>query len=173
MKMNTKSILAAVLFASAGFVAQSAQAATPTFTTTLNLIDSSSPFSNDIFGKNTHFVDHFVFSIGSGGDLDAGFYANQGKTDGAKITGFNLLNSLGNVVVAGSGVGGSWNINPFTIGSGSYTLEVIGDVTGKIHGSYNGTLNVSAVPEPETYGMLMAGLGLLGFAARRKAKKSA
>lgn len=26
----------------------------------------------------------------------------------------------------------------------------------------------SAVPEPETYGMLLAGLGLLGFAARRK-----
>ncbi|MFA9217221.1 MAG: FxDxF family PEP-CTERM protein [Sphingomonadaceae bacterium] len=29
----------------------------------------------------------------------------------------------------------------------------------------------SAVPEPETYGMLLAGLGLVGFAARRKAAK--
>lgn len=29
---------------------------------------------------------------------------------------------------------------------------------------------VNAVPEPETYGMLLAGLGLLGFAARRRAK---
>lgn len=28
--------------------------------------------------------------------------------------------------------------------------------------------NVSAVPEPETYAMLLAGLGLLGFAARRR-----
>lgn len=27
---------------------------------------------------------------------------------------------------------------------------------------------ISAVPEPETYGMLLAGLGLLGFAARRR-----
>ena len=26
----------------------------------------------------------------------------------------------------------------------------------------------SAVPEPETYAMLLAGLGLIGFAARRK-----
>jgi hypothetical protein len=26
------------------------------------------------------------------------------------------------------------------------------------------------VPEPETYGMLLAGLGLLGYAARRKAR---
>ncbi len=30
---------------------------------------------------------------------------------------------------------------------------------------------ISAVPEPETYGMLLAGLGLLGFVARRKAAK--
>ena len=29
-------------------------------------------------------------------------------------------------------------------------------------------LNVSAVPEPDTYAMLFAGLGLLGFMARRK-----
>ncbi|MYM24964.1 PEP-CTERM sorting domain-containing protein [Duganella sp. FT135W] len=29
-------------------------------------------------------------------------------------------------------------------------------------------LNISAVPEPATYGMLMVGLGLLGVAARRR-----
>jgi len=28
--------------------------------------------------------------------------------------------------------------------------------------------SVSAVPEPETYAMLLVGLGLLGFAARRR-----
>lgn len=39
--------------------------------------------------------------------------------------------------------------------------------------SYKGDLYVSAVPEPETYGMLMAGLGLVGFVARRKAAKKA
>ena len=33
------------------------------------------------------------------------------------------------------------------------------------------TGNVSAVPEPETYAMFLAGLGLLGAVARRKAKK--
>jgi hypothetical protein len=31
-----------------------------------------------------------------------------------------------------------------------------------------GTLSVAAVPEPETYGMLLAGLGLVGFAARKR-----
>ncbi|HZV67872.1 MAG TPA: FxDxF family PEP-CTERM protein, partial [Telluria sp.] len=29
-------------------------------------------------------------------------------------------------------------------------------------------LNVTPVPEPETYGMMLAGLGVLGFLARRR-----
>lgn len=33
-----------------------------------------------------------------------------------------------------------------------------------------GSHAVAAIPEPETYALLMAGLGLLGFAARRRAK---
>ena len=37
---------------------------------------------------------------------------------------------------------------------------------------YISSLTVSAVPEPETYAMLLAGLGLLGFMARRR-KESA
>ncbi len=32
-------------------------------------------------------------------------------------------------------------------------------------------LSVAAVPEPSTYGMLLAGLGLLGYAARRRQRK--
>ncbi len=173
MKMNTKSVLAAMLFASAGFMAQSAHAAVPTFTQALTLVDSSSDFGHDIAVKGTSFIDHFTFSIAANADLDGGFYANQGKVDGAKITGFNLLNSLGAVVLSGSGTGGAWSIGSAAIGAGNYSLEVIGTVTGNVHGSYSGTLNVSAVPEPETYGMLLAGLGLVGFAARRKAKKAA
>ncbi|WP_292917955.1 PEP-CTERM sorting domain-containing protein [Nitrosomonas sp.] len=34
--------------------------------------------------------------------------------------------------------------------------------------SVNQDLAITAVPEPETYAMLLAGLGLLGFAARRR-----
>mgnify|MGYP003342308399 FL=1 len=33
--------------------------------------------------------------------------------------------------------------------------------------------NLSAVPEPETYAMMLAGLGLLGFAARRRKQNAA
>ena len=35
----------------------------------------------------------------------------------------------------------------------------------------NVNFSITAVPEPETYAMLMAGLGLLGFTARRRKQK--
>lgn len=47
---------------------------------------------------------------------------------------------------------------------GSYQLRIGG--TGV--GGYGGSLNVTPVPEPETYAMLLAGLGLMGFTARRR-----
>ena len=42
-------------------------------------------------------------------------------------------------------------------------------------GTFNGTINgltVAPVPEPETYALLVAGLGLVGAVSRRKSKKS-
>lgn len=61
--------------------------------------------------------------------------------------------------------------------SGTTTFNVAaGDVYGFNFGGNNsdsnnfltGTLSIAAVPEPSTYAMLLAGLGMLGFAARRK-----
>ena len=51
--------------------------------------------------------------------------------------------------------------------NGPLTLTVMGNTNG---GSYGGTfnLNLAPVPEPETYGMLLAGLGVLGVLARRR-----
>lgn len=51
--------------------------------------------------------------------------------------------------------------------SGSLVLTVMGN-TITPSASYSGDINVSAVPEPETYGMLLAGLGLVGWLARRR-----
>lgn len=52
---------------------------------------------------------------------------------------------------------------------GLLTLIVSGNTSGTI-ASYAGTLDVitAAVPEPATYGMMLGGLALMGFVARRR-----
>lgn len=56
-------------------------------------------------------------------------------------------------------------------GNGPFVLDLAGTATAGAN--YSGTYSVSAVPEPETYGMLLGGLGLLGFISRRRAAKKA
>ena len=63
------------------------------------------------------------------------------------------------------------------IGGHSYRVTVSGQTVPGILGGH-GTVTVSAlgvvaVPEPESYAMLLAGLGLLGLIARRRAKAAA
>jgi hypothetical protein len=71
-------------------------------------------------------------------------------------------------------------VGPFgpLAGNSIFALEQFQNVESSLGSlSFNSASNVAfqalAVPEPETYAMLMAGLGLLGFMARRKNKHSA
>ncbi len=62
-------------------------------------------------------------------------------------------------------------LNPLTLSAGTYTLQIKGTVSGLAGGSYAGLLNIAPpVPEPETYAMLLCGMGLIGFMARRRNK---
>ena len=58
--------------------------------------------------------------------------------------------------------------DPFSFGSPAAALHVQGL---SVLGGSAWYTPVSAIPEPETYAMLLAGLGLLGFVARRRQKK--
>ena len=76
-----------------------------------------------------------------------------------------VLNGIGN-----SGSDHSWQHFSQIVnfdGNGLLTFSAVG-----ISDSYGGSLDMvsftSAVPEPETYAMLLAGLGLLGFMVRRR-----
>jgi hypothetical protein len=53
-----------------------------------------------------------------------------------------------------------------TMMAGTLKLTVMG--TAGDNASYAGTLNVSPVPEPEMYGMMLGGLAILGAMARRR-----
>lgn len=65
-----------------------------------------------------------------------------------------------------------WLINEPIMGP--LVLTVHGDVEGMMGGasaSYAGTINVSPVPEPASYGMLVGGLCILALLSRRKIPK--
>jgi len=59
----------------------------------------------------------------------------------------------------------------FVADSTTSTLRFSGDSRNSYYGAALDNISVAAaVPEPETYAMLIAGLGLVGFMARRKKK---
>lgn len=73
---------------------------------------------------------------------------------------------------------GATNFGSFAGGTGAYTfnlptagnyhVDIKGTATGAFGGTYAVGLQVAAVPEPETYAMLLAGLGVMGAIARRR-----
>jgi hypothetical protein len=69
-----------------------------------------------------------------------------------------------------TGVWQTYSQNVTALGSSSLLrFESTGPVSAPTYGSYLDNVSVmAAVPEPETYAMMLLGLGLLGFVARRK-----
>lgn len=53
-----------------------------------------------------------------------------------------------------------------TLVAGNYHFLITGNATGSSGGAYAIAL-IASVPEPATYAMMLVGLGLIGFAARR------
>ena len=83
------------------------------------------------------------------------------------FTAFTLTES--NIGTVSGATGGSTSSLSFYGGAApsSYKLNVAGTRTGT-YGSYAGNIGIAPIPEPETYAMMLAGLGLLGFSARRR-----
>jgi hypothetical protein len=96
-----------------------------------------------------------------------------------------LWNGLSQGIFTGAGApsGNVWGLTSLTVTGASPFSSVEFRAVGT-DDSYGGSLDyvsltavnetvTTAVPEPETYAMLLAGLGLLGFAARRRKLKEA
>lgn len=116
------------------------------------------------------------YSMATGtGILSAGTGAEPNANDGAInfTVGANQIG--GTINFAWNGNTGIrvvevWNVNP----NGSLTAAVVPGMENGPFQSYNANFNltgaglIAAVPEASTYGMMLAGLGMVGFAVRRR-----
>ena len=188
MKSIFSRMAAVALTLSLGFAAGSANAV-PTIT---GFGGNAASGYTAVLGNNdvgNTFSDWISFSVpadtaNSGGSI---VFSNLSSfTFNVIFTAFNLYEGvvgvlnppllLLNAPIATGLTGNFWSTFSYSGAAvpGNYWLNVAGNKTNiTLSGGYAGTITtnpVAAVPEPETYAMMLAGLGLLGFSARRTNK---
>jgi hypothetical protein len=189
--MKLKSLVFSALIAGAAFASQGAAAEAIDRSVPLVTVGDGVGGFNAHFGDTftastvgSTFSDVFTFNIGTPFDTAGSVtssYLNTPLTKDLLITGFSLYRyDPSTMTVLGTAIAGinetgfgshptdSWSLSAFGLTDGYYALKVDGRVLGAGGGAFGGDLVVSAVPEPQTWAMLLAGLGLFGMATRRK-----
>lgn len=120
------------------------------------------------------FADTWTFTIDESLDLGASLTSVANKKFNLDITSYDLY--FGNTLVASgvesfSGTTENWDLKTGYLAAGDYSLKIAGVFEGTNGGSYGGTLAVSPVPEPATWGMIGLGLVAVGAMSRRKQAK--
>lgn len=173
---NSKSLLAALVLATASFGAPTAYAEDiSNGPQALAILDNSAYFGDSFAANNNGdtFMDRFVFNVtGVPHNLDA-IVSSVSRTaaTGLDITAFGLFSDAGSLITSGTGTSGAqdvWTVSADNLAEGSYYLMVSGTMLSDTSGSFGGAVMLNPVPEPETYGMLLAGLGVVGLLARRR-----
>ncbi len=158
--MKLKSIVAASAVA---LTALSSQAASTDWGTHDAFELGGSTVSGAVF-------DTYSFSLGSNSKLTSSVIAIPGSFLGAAYT----LYSAGADHVIGGGddsLVGAWGfntVNTVTLGTGSYYYSVLGGAPSASTYAISSVATAAPVPEPETYALLGAGLGVIGFLASRR-----
>ncbi|MBB5019366.1 hypothetical protein HNQ59_002667 [Chitinivorax tropicus] len=131
-----------------------------------------------INGDDT-FADTFKFSVGekfklgaSLAEINAAGLPNILNLDALSGNLYKLVNGSWTAMNLGTSLSGSGVLSgSFSSGvleAGQYRLNISGILSGVFGGGYGLSLHANAVPEPSEYLMMLAGLGVIGYAVRRK-----
>lgn len=193
-----KSLIAGIVFATATFgssavMAQTGGGTTSTIGNTPQVLDltDGSGFFGDSFAMSNNgatFADHFTFSVT--GTSPMNFDAIVSSISRTADTGLDFSALSLYRVGGGTGTGGTagdtlvssgtslqsgsmdvWTLSSDNLTAGNYYVLVSGNLVSDTSASFGGAVMLSPmapVPEPETYGMMLAGLGVLGVLARRR-----
>ncbi|WP_432383397.1 FxDxF family PEP-CTERM protein [Duganella sp. P38] len=139
--------------------------------------DVSNPYGHLFVHEAGSFSDTIDFIVPSG---SLGTSANPLTLSLGGVNVFNITNLTYSIFSGTSGSGGdlwgtflgnnSYHDIALNVG-GAYHMVITGLADGTLGGSY-GVSMVSGVPEPETYAMMLSGIGVLGFMARRRKKQA-
>lgn len=189
--MKLKSLVLSTLLAGAAFAVQGAGAATIERTMPVITMDDGVGGFNAHFGDTfaastlaSSFTDIFTFQVNRPFDAAASLtsvYLNTPLTKDLSISAFSLYRYDPNTMaILGTAIAGinesgfgahptdSWSLAGYGLTGGYYALRVDGSVRGNGGGSFGADLTILPVPEPQTWGMLLAGLGVMGALARRR-----
>ena len=178
--MKLKGIIAT---AGVALAASGASAAVLDFGNVGNFEGSDYFGSGSVLHSPGRFTDYLVFSLEKAGIPEwqgLGTIADQPKVDGSNIDGLSaqIFTDVG--VLGDSGddtLFADLGSNDYITGGGvlpkgNYFFKISGTATGPSPSAYTYTASVTPVPEPGSYAMMLAGLGLMGFiAARRNSHK--
>ncbi len=127
----------------------------------------------------------YINSTPAGAPATTGLYYINSSTDslGFASTGFNnpTISTVGSLGLDALGANGfeilgngqayaALNLDNGSLATGIYSISLTTGAATRL-GEFNGTLSgltVSAVPEPGTYALMLAGLALVGFSAKRR-----
>lgn len=175
---RTQTIVAALVLAGAAGVPLARAADISQGVQTLDLSGGAAVLMHEFGAGNAGntFSDRYNFTAASGAVLGA-LVSSLDQTSlglgGAAFDSFKLYNSAGMSLdgMRQSAPGAAaevWTLSAHHLVPDNYYLLVSGTVRNAAAGNYVGSVAISAVPEPATYGMLLGGIGIVGWLARRR-----
>lgn len=154
MKLKTLAAAAALMAASSAFAVEPGD---------LGNIDNQSFAIGASHSGN--FFDFYQFDVSASGVAVGGLISG---TADVQIFGIGFFDAFDNVIASDTDGSDGFASLATLAAAGTYRFAVVGQADG---GSYSGWLETvipNPVPEPETYALMLAGLGVLAWVSKRR-----